>query len=534
MSPLPGGFQFDDRLLAFAKALLALVGFVLLFRDLRMEGRAPAEWLPSRVALAVVGVLCLAAWWNFGALHGRGRPLHLHDFFHYYVGSKYYAELGYTRIYQCTAVVELQHGRSRQVAERWTRNLDTNDLEQTLPAGEEVQECLSRFGPERWSEFSADVEWFRSHMPADGWRGVPMVFGHNATPVWNAMGHWLTRAGPASDRQILALGALDPLLLAIMWFVVWRTFGWEAGCAAAIWWGVNEVSGYYWVGGGFLRQDALFCIVVGVCAMRTGRRAVAGAALATAAVLRAFPIFLLAGLAIRIVAVARTRGLREAVGAYRDVAAGFGLATVLLIGSTTMTWSGRWQQPLEPWRAFATNSRKHLATPITNHVGLKPALWFSPDTRAAKLADFWVDSPWDSWRDAHAATAASRRPIYLGITVVFVLAFSAAVRRADDWVAVVASVALLPFAATLANYYYSVLLMFGFLWPMDKPIGVGLAALSALTAVLPLLLGQRDDRYAVVSVAVVLFAFFVVVRLRRLTRQPAPVPAVEGFADPKG
>jgi hypothetical protein len=76
--------------------------------------------------------------------------------------------------------------------------------------------------------------------------------------------------------------------------------------------------------------------------------------------------------------------------------------------------------------------------------------------------------------------------------------------------------------------------MFGFLWPIDKPIGVGLAALSALTAVLPALLGQRDDRYVVVSVAVVLYAFFVVVRLRRLTRQPAPGPAVtEGVADPK-
>jgi hypothetical protein len=47
-------------------------------------------------------------------------------------------------------------------------------------------------------------------------------------------------------------------------------------------------------------------------------------------------------------------------------------------------------------------------------------------------------------------------------------------------------------------------------------------------------LGQRDDRYVVVSVAVVLYAFFVVVRLRRLTRLSAPVPAVtEGVADPK-
>jgi hypothetical protein len=535
MVPLPGGFHLDHRLLAIIKALLALSGLALLLWDLKFGRSAGARWMRLRnVALAGVGVLSLAAWWNFGALHGSGRPLHLHDFFHYYIGSKYYAELGYTRIYQCTAVAEMQRGRSADVAARWTRNLDTNNLERALPDRAVVEECLSRFGPARWKEFSSDVEWFRGHMRAEGWTGVPLVFGHNATPVWNAMGSWLTRSGPATNRQLLLLGSLDTVLLAIMWLVVWRTFGWQAGCVAAIWWGLNEATGYYWVGGGFLRQDALFCIVGGVCAMRSGRRALAGAALATAALLRAFPVFLLAGLAIRVLMTVRARGLREAVVAYRSLAAGFAVAAAILLAFTTVTWSGRWDGPLDPWNAFATNSRKHLETPITNHIGLKPALWFSPDTRAAKLADFWVDGPWDSWRAAHTATSKSRRPIFLAVAVLFVAVFWVAVRRADDWLAVVAGVALLPFATTLANYYYSVMLMFGFLWPRDKPIGVGLAALSALTAVLPAVLEHRDDRYAVISLAVVLFAFFVIVRLRRLTHQRAPeAAAAEAAAHPR-
>jgi hypothetical protein len=535
MTPLPGGFPFDYRLLATIKAALALSALALLLWDLNYGPRATERWVRVRNgALAGLGTLSLAAWWNFGALHGPGQPLHLHDFFHYYVGSKYYAELGYTRIYQCTAVAEMQRGRSAQVVERWTRNLDTNNLEHILPDRADVDECLTRFGPERWRDFTSDVEWFRSHMRADGWRGVPMVFGHNATPVWNAMGNWLTRSGPASDRQILLLGSLDTILLAIMWLIVWRTFGWQAGCVAAIWWGLNEATGYYWVGGGFLRQDVLFCIVGGVCALRTGRRALAGAALATAALLRAFPIFLLAGLAIRIVTSVRARGLRQAYVEYRTLVAGFAMAAAVLLAFTTVTWRGGWGGPLEPWKAFASNSRKHLETPITNHIGLKPALWFSPDTRAAKLEDFWIDGPWDSWMAAHTATSQNRRPVYLAIAVIFVIGFWAAVRRANDWIALIASVALLPFATTLANYYYSVFLMLGFLWPLDKRIGVGLTALATLTAVIPALLEHRDDRYTVISIAVVLFAFFIVVRLRRLTHQPAPVPAVaEGVADPK-
>jgi hypothetical protein len=526
MSPLPGGFDVDPRLLGSAKALLALAGLALLLWDLRLASRPPAWWPRFRTgALALVGVLSLAAWWNFGALHGRGRPLHLHDFFHYYIGSKYYAELGYTRIYRCAAVAEMQRGRARQIAGRWTRNLDTNDLEQTVPSRSEVQDCLSRFGPERWNEFAADVEWFRRHMHEEAWNGVAMVFGHNATPAWNAMGNWLTRRGPASDRQLLALAALDPLLLAIMWLLVWRTFGWQAGSVAAIWWGLNEATGFYWVGGGFLRQDALFCIVGGVCAMRAGRTGLAGAAMATAALLRAFPVFLLGGLAVKFLADVRTRGPQGSLAGYRRFAGGFALATVLLLTFSGLTWSGPWGGPLEPWKAFASNSRKHLETPISNHVGLKPALWFSPETRAAALEAFWVDGPWDSWRAAHTATAERRMPLYLVVTAVFVVLFWRAVRSAADWIALISGVALLPFATTLANYYYSVLLVFGLLWPLDKPTGAGLAALSALTAVLPGFLDRRDDRYALVSVAVVLYAFFVVIRLgrgRRMTLPAAP------------
>jgi hypothetical protein len=531
MTPLPGGFDVDYRFLPAVKALLAFSALALLAWDWRFCAQASPRVVRMRnVALATIGVLSLAAWWNFGALHGSGRPLHLHDFFHYYIGSKYFPELGYTRIYQCTAVAEVQQGRSRELAQRWTRNLNTNALEQRVPARPEIDECLSTFGAQRWGEFTADVEWFRSHMRPAAWIGVPMVFGHNATPVWNAVGFWLTGASPASDRQMLALAVIDPILLAIIWLMLWRTFGWQAGCVAAIWWGLNEATGYYWVGGGFLRQDALFCIVSGVCALRTGRNLLAGVALGTAALLRAFPVFLLLALSVKVLSVVRTKGLQAAWTTYRSFAVGGALAGVVLLTLSTVTWSGRWEGSLEPWKGFASNSRKHLDTPITNHVGLKPALWFSSETRAARLADFWVDGPWDSWRRARTETVESRKPLYVAIVLLFLVVFWSSVRRLDDWIVLVAGIALLPFVTTLANYYYSVLLLFGLLWPRDKAIGLALVTLSALTTVLPVLLDQRDDRYVIISAAVVVFAFFVMARLRLMSRQSAPAAEARAAA----
>jgi hypothetical protein len=196
-----------------------------------------------------------------------------------------------------------------------------------------------------------------------------------------------------------------------------------------------------------------------------------------------------------------------------------------------VTWTTRGLEPLEPWRAFAQNSLKHLSTPITNHIGLKPVLWFSSDTRAVHMKQFWLDGPWDTWRAARTATFESRKPLYIAIALAFLALFAWNVSRLDDWMVVAFSVALLPFATTLANYYYSVFLVFGLIWALDKPIGVGLAALTCFTTVLPKILPERDDRYFAISIAVVLYSCFVVVRARFL-RPPLATPSAAAGSTP--
>jgi hypothetical protein len=518
MTPLPGGFDLhlDYRLIPSIKALLAMSAAVVLYWDYRFRQPTPVTWPPARRRrLVAIGLLSLAAWWNFGALHGSGRPLHLHDFFHYYIGSKYFAELGYSRIYQCTAVVEVDEGRARAVEQRWTRNLHTNQLERHLPTPAESAECRARLGP-KWSEFRHDVEWFRAHMAPRAWDGIPMVFGHNATPAWNALGYWLTTTGPASNAQVLLLGALDPILIVCMFVLLWRTFGVEAACVAAVWFGLNEASAYTWIGGGFLRADVSLCVVAGVCALRSGRGVVAGLAFGAAALLRAFPLFILAGIGVKVLHDLHRRGWQSAWLEWRGFVGGVSLAATILLAVAAATWAPGWGSALEPWKGFATNSRKHLGTPITNHVGLKPALWFEWETRGEVMGRYWNDGPWDTWREARTSVAARRAPIRYVIAAAFLALFVVSVRRTPPWVAAVTSIALLPFATTLANYYYALLLLFGVLWIRDKAIGLALACLTLLTTVLPPILEQRDDRYVVISIAVVLFAFFTVDRVRRM------------------
>ena len=83
-----------------ALAASALFGWGVV---LRRAGREEVDRRLRDGVLALLGVLAAFCWWNLFAFHFYS-PVHSWDQFHYYVGSKYQAELGYERLYACTAV----------------------------------------------------------------------------------------------------------------------------------------------------------------------------------------------------------------------------------------------------------------------------------------------------------------------------------------------------------------------------------------------------------------------------------------------
>jgi hypothetical protein len=494
MSSLPLGFDIDYRLLLAARAILPGAALVLLLWDLtRRSGRTRA-W---RLALATVGTLSFLAWWNFGALHGRGRPIHVHDVFHYYLGSKYYAELNYTHIYRCAAVWEVQRGGAVDVARRWSRDLVTNELEARVPTSAETEECLTRFGETRWREFSADLDWFRARL-GRRWDPVFRDRGFNATPVWTTIGYWLSGFGAASDAQILSLALLDVAAILIMWIAVWRTFGWEVACVALTWWGVS--GGYGYLGGAFLRNDAYVLATLSICAMKVGRPVLAGGALAAATVLRIFPVVLLAGLGVKVLFTAHRDGAGTAWRRYRRFAAGFLLCAISLLAFSAMTWASSWHGILEPWQSFADNTRRHMGSLTANQLGLHGLLAFDPTGTMSNVT--------------------VRQATYWVIVPAFGTLFALRARFLHDWELLVFSVAFIPVAATMANYYYTILLVFTFLWPLDRLVGIGLVAVAFSIGMMPAVTDSRADAYLFASVGLVLFSVFVLWRAGSFAIRP--------------
>ena len=200
------------------KAGIALAGAALLAWT-AWSHRQPEPRRHRQLQDALLLGLGLAAglgWWNFSAFNhpGFGHPS---DTFHYYVGSKYFPELGYQRLYLCTAVADVEAGLRSQVEARSLRDLASNQLVSAAIAIEHPETCTARFSPERWAAFARDIGWFRSHVPARRWQAMQTDHGYNATPLWTALGGGLANRVPASDASILALRLIDPLLLAAMW-----------------------------------------------------------------------------------------------------------------------------------------------------------------------------------------------------------------------------------------------------------------------------------------------------------------------------
>ena len=451
-------------------------------------------------------------WWNFTAFHhpGFGHPS---DTFHYFVGSKYYPELGYQRLYLCAAVADVEAGLREQVAGRYLRDLASNQITPAAAAIEHPEACTAHFSPPRWAEFQRDIAWFRDRLPPRRWQAIQTDHGYNATPVWTALGGSLASRFPASDRSILALRLIDPLLLAGMWAAVTLTFGWRAACVAALYWGTNYPAQYGWTGGSFLRQGWLVGTVTALCALRRGRPATAGALLAVAIALRIFPVFVAAAIASKALAQMIQRRRLQLATDHRRLLAG-----ALAAGSALFAFSLAAGGGARAWGEFIVDSQAHLATPLRNYVGLATVVSYDPDASSAHTLDRAQDDPYAAWKEARRSAAAERRWIFLALLGGYLaLLVSVAVRK-EDWVVGVLGMGLVIMAAELTCYYSAGLLAFGLLWPRRPSIGVALCGLSALGWWIAGSGREWDEVFTGISLASVLF----IVWATALTRSARP------------
>jgi hypothetical protein len=515
-APAAGAVHWTDQAAMQLAFVLAVLGVVLLSWGARLdreEGSASRRRWRDR-ALAAAALAAVPVYFNFGAFHFPGF-VHYWDTFHYYVGAKYFRELSYQGLYDCVAVAEAADpARRRSVELRKMTDLRTNELRTTENALADPERCRRRFAPERWAEFTRDVDFFRAHLPPALWDMAMTDHGFNATPVWTIAGAAIATRVPATERSVLLLALLDEAYFAGMLAVVWWAFGWRVLAVGLLVFATNFPSRFGWTGGAFLRWDWLFFLVASVCCLRKGRNLLGGLALGYSTLLRVFPGVALLGPLLAFGFAARAHGLvSEATRPYRRFALGVLLAGAVLVPASLWT-AGGLAEGTRVYAAFLNNSIKHVQTPLANYMGLRTVLAYRPSEVARRLRDERFFAPWKRWSESRREALRQARPVYIAVVLGFLILLALAVRHVEPWMSLSLGSMLIAVGPELTCYYYSFILVVALLHARRDAVGpllLGVTALSQAVALPPILgwLIWPDELYTFVS-AVTLAAFAVI------------------------
>jgi hypothetical protein len=399
------------------KLVLALLSFPLLFVIVPRLGTRV-----RRGVLVGVALVAALAWTQFGNFNG-GDPLHTWDSFHYFMGTKYFPEVGYFELYRCGAKAEREAGHGDEldripIRDTWDNRIYPGDWTRT-PEGR----CRAHFSAERWRAFEADLAAYR---PLFFGHTLPETFsdhGFNATPFNVAWLRLWTRDTSVTKAHLVWLAQLDSVaLVGTVAALAWG-FGPVAGVVAALVLGIGGMWSYHWLGGCIGRQTWLLCTALGFALLARDRFFSGGVFLTLAGLLRLFPFVFVGAVGLwAIVDAVRARRFPAAARRYvAGVALTFSLGTAVAGGAVGF----------DAYRGFARVFERHSHSPLTNQLGLTTLLTWTAGESSEAMVDTSLTNPFERWEHEKLEHRIERRPLWalavvVGLAVVVTSAFRGA------------------------------------------------------------------------------------------------------------
>ncbi len=425
--------------------------------------------------VGVMGVLAFLTYFNFGSFHFPNF-IHGWDTFHYYIGSKYFKEISYERLYECVAIADSEEPNLRRRVElRKMTNLRTNLVETTADILAHPERCKSHFTSERWESLQTrfallphpgKCETLGRRPDRPRLQRHAGVEHHGDDPHQSGAGQ--------SDPGAASSTASTAFLIVLLSLMIWWAFGWRTLTVALIVFSTNFPSRWYWTGGSLLRWDWLFWMVAAVCLLKKERFFYAGMCLAYSTLLRIFPGFMF--VAPLIAAVYHYVKHRELEKRFLRFFMGAAVAVAILVPISVVTAGGPQAYP-----AFVRNTIKHSETPLTNYMGLRTVVNYRPSEVGRLMRNDQLVDSWSRWKEARLKSFREARPLYFGIIICYLVLIGMAVRGVDPWVATALSATLIAFGAELTCYYYAFLIVVALLYAKHEVAGRWLMGVTAFT-----------------------------------------------------
>jgi hypothetical protein len=534
------------RAVDITKALIAIGAAAAVFYEQQRVGqRRPIAERWKRFVGITLGLAAIVAYFD-GFKPGYPKFYHRHDQYHYYLGAKYFPELGYDRLYRCTVIAEDEIGQvqfqdedhigtgrgrldlSKEVHHPdWKiRNLGGDNL--LMPVTDVLAHpeiCKDHFTPERWAAYKADVLYFRLAADKKYWEGFQHDHGYNPPPVWT-MGGWaiasLYPAGKLFHPPIIGkvnflqcLAMLDIVYLALMFVAIAWAFGWRVFAVAAIFWGTQASAPILWTYGAFLRQDWLFWLVLSACLLRKRWFALSGAAVVYAGLLRVFPGLVVVGWLV-VVAFQLYRHKNLTKPQWRMLLGGTLAAALLIPASVKVAGRDSYQQ------FYRHTLEVHDRTPLTNHMGLRvlvaqklpfeiPALGIGTGQKSGRMKytkDDKLTDPFDLWKRMRNERYAKYKVVAYAIILLSLAYFAFVARRIKSmWIAQCLAQVFIILMSQLTSYYYAFMILLAPLTKAKPMLEAPIFGFAALSQFVFIIFYWNDDKYWALTAISLVFCY---------------------------
>lgn len=449
-------------------------------------------------------------------------PIQFLEFYHYYVGTKYFPELGYDGIYEATVVADHQDAPGRFRRRAQIRDLrDNRSFVRRAKVLADSDRIVARFSPERWQAFKRDIALFRAALPGYWESSAPQRdHGYNGTPLTTAVLGTLANLGSLPADSFMRAARWFDLGLVVLGAVALAALL-DSGAALvfAFFWFANPLNDWGFVGSAYLRYNYLFALVFGIALLERGRLAASGFCFALSAIVGLFPAFIVLGIGLhQLLRGDRWSVLRE----HRNLYLSFVGSSLALVGLGSLVPSPEGENS---WVAFTERMRVHAPSLALNRVGLRVPFHYAARHGAAGAEAAARHADERDWKDETDRTFARRRPYFVAATIAAAAALLFAapgLRRAEG---ALLGMGIVFIALMLAHYYYAMLLILPLVFRRDRGV---LALITAAFALLVLsrwaTIDHTDLSFSVLSVEVgaLLIGLPLLLRLRGPARMRDP------------
>lgn len=300
------------------------------------------------------------------------------DMTYYYVNSKYLAELGYFGLYPAMIVADAEGERRHSKHVKRYRDLRDYEVKPVALAYEHGKDLKENaFTPQRWKEFTHDVDYFLQRLSTRSMtKNIYVDHGYNPPPTWSVPGAFLANLAPVENVKSIAL--VDTVLVASMFCAIAWAFGFDATLFAMLFFLCTFSGRWPALGEALLRFDWLSCLVIAMCCFKKQRWMLAGLFLTYASLNRIFPTIFFWGWGV--VFLIDLYQERKVTPRHRSFLTGVLVMSVVLIGTAMLQFGPA------TFKTSAHNLLMHNKSYSSHRVGLGDLMLFRGEKTRTEMA----------------------------------------------------------------------------------------------------------------------------------------------------